>query len=169
MKRRLYFLFPDVAHAARAVQDLRHIGIRSQHMHTVARPDMDISTLPSANRAQRMDRNRQLENWLWDANLIVFFTALAALTVLVIFSTPSWGWAVPIGVMAICLALGIAFVRRVPNVHLNEFGDALSHGEILLMVDVPYRRVADVESRIQRLHPEAVAGGVGWTMEALHI
>lgn len=169
MKRRLYFLFPDVAHAARAVHDLRHSGIRSKHIHTVARPDVDVSTLPSANHAQRTDRNRQVETWLWDANLIVFFTAMVALTVLVIFSTPSWGWAVPIGIMAICVVLGVVFVRRIPNVHLNEFADALSHGEILLMVDVPYRRVAEIESRIQRLHPEAVAGGVGWTVEALRI
>ncbi len=58
---------------------------------------------------------------------------------------------------------------KVPDVHLTEFTDALSHGEVLLMVDVPSRRVAEIENFIYHRFPEAVVGGVGWTLDAFGI
>jgi hypothetical protein len=63
---------------------------------------------------------------------------------------------------------GVEFTRHIPNVHLSEFTDAIHHREILLMVDVPVAQVAQVEKRVHRHHPEAVAGGVGWHSDALH-
>ena len=56
---------------------------------------------------------------------------------------------------------------RIPNVHLDEFRDALAHGEILLMVDVAQQRVADIEDCVHHNHPETTIGGVGWGTEAL--
>lgn len=53
-----------------------------------------------------------------------------------------------------------------PDVHLTEFTDALAHGEVLLMVDVPGSRVAEVEDFIHQRYPESVVGGVGWTLDA---
>jgi len=61
------------------------------------------------------------------------------------------------------------FVVHVPDVHLTEFTDALAHGEILLMVDVPEKRVAEIESVVRYRHPEAVVGGVSWTVDAFGI
>jgi hypothetical protein len=66
------------------------------------------------------------------------------------------------------LLLGVTFTRRIPNVHLAEFEDALQHGEVLLMVDVVPWRVTEVESLVHR-HPEAVSGGVGWHSDAFGI
>lgn len=37
------------------------------------------------------------------------------------------------------------------------------------MVDVPKQRVAEIEELMYRRHPEATAGGTGWTIEALGI
>ena len=58
---------------------------------------------------------------------------------------------------------------HVPDVHLTEFTDALSHGEILLMVDVPASRVAEIEDFVHHRYPEAVVGGVSWTVEGFGI
>jgi hypothetical protein len=55
---------------------------------------------------------------------------------------------------------------------LKVFGinnDAMRHGELLLMVDVPVWRVERVEALVHKHHPEAVVGGVGWHIDALHI
>ena len=46
--------------------------------------------------------------------------------------------------------------------HLDEFRDAMAHGEILLMVDVPEQQVADIENLVHHHHPEATVGGVSW-------
>jgi hypothetical protein len=67
--------------------------------------------------------------------------------------------------MAATFALGEWFIDHVPNIYLTEFRDALAHGEILLMVDVPAWRVKEIEDHIHSHHPEAAVGGVGWTLE----
>jgi hypothetical protein len=76
---------------------------------------------------------------------------------------------VAIFVMLATFIAGELFVVFVPDVHLSEFSDALSHGEILLMVDVAKNQVAEVENLVHRHHPEAVVGGVGWTLDAFGI
>ncbi len=58
---------------------------------------------------------------------------------------------------------------RIPDVHLDEFRGTLSHGEILLMVDVPKAKVFEVEETVERHHPEAVPGGTRWTIGRLGI
>ena len=61
---------------------------------------------------------------------------------------------------------GEYFVVHIPNVHLNEFTNALAHGEILLMVDVPKDSVAQIEHFIHHKYPVAVIGGVSWSVDA---
>jgi DNA-directed RNA polymerase specialized sigma subunit len=55
----------------------------------------------------------------------------------------------------------------VPDVHLTEFTHALSHGEILLMIDVSASRVARIEKHIHQKYTDAYGGGVSWTVDAL--
>jgi hypothetical protein len=62
---------------------------------------------------------------------------------------------------------GLLFTTRLPNTHLNNFREALAHGEVLLMIDVPTERVHDVEHFIHRRYPQAVNGGASWNIEAL--
>lgn len=71
--------------------------------------------------------------------------------------------------MVLTLVVGAWFAVRVPDTRLREFRSALSHGEILLMVDAPKAKVFDVEEIIRLRHPEVVLGGAGWTLERLGI
>ena len=81
-----------------------------------------------------------------------------------------WFWLLlPAVIMVVTFLMGIVFTSQVPNVHLSEFRDAMHHGELLLMVDVPLWRVERVEALVHEHHPEATAGGVGWHIDALHI
>jgi hypothetical protein len=43
----------------------------------------------------------------------------------------------------------------VPNKSLERFAAQIAQGRILLMLDVPVRRVGDIEERLRELHPEA--------------
>ena len=45
----------------------------------------------------------------------------------------------------------------------------LERGEILLLVDIPRWRILDIESAIERGHPEVSICGSSWTLDALKI
>ena len=168
MKRRLYFLLPDPEHTRTVVKELEASGMGTDAQHVIARPGTDLDGLPVASERQRRDFSARLETVLWDGNLAVFFIALFALLVMAYLGL-GWFWLLlPAAVMLATLTAGIVFTSRIPNVHLSEFQDAVRHGEILLMVDVPVWRVEDIETLVHRHHPEAVTGGVGWHIDALH-
>lgn len=169
MKRRLYFLLPDNAHAAALVNDLEAQGIERTRMHAIAGHGGDVRGLPVASSMQRNDTGARIERYLWLGNLALFFIALIALVMLALLPLTAWWLLLPAAIMLACFVSGLEFVMRTPNVHLTEFQSALRHREILLMIDVPVGRVADVETLVRRRHPEAMAGGVGWSIEALPV
>ena len=169
MKRRLYFLLPDAGHAESVLTELQAAGIERKFMHAIAGRDADLEDLPVATQQQRTDVAARIERYLWGGNLGVFFLAMLALLVLVVLQVNGYWLLLPAGIMLVAFIAGLEFVTHVPNVHLEEFRDALRHREILLMIDVPVTRVARVEELVHRHHPGAVAGGVGWSVTALPV
>jgi hypothetical protein len=165
MNRRLYFLIPDRTHALAVVEDLVSHGIDVSHMHAVGDRRTRLDGLPNASLRQRNDTASRLEKLLWNTNLACFFMALVAALVMPIFIGMHWWLLLPITIMASNFMVGLKFINT-PNTHLGEFRDALSHGEILLMVDVPETRVSEVEEEVHHHHPEATIGGVGWGTQA---
>jgi hypothetical protein len=71
--------------------------------------------------------------------------------------------------MLINFTAGEQFVVCKPDVQLAEFTDALSHGEILLMLDVSHFHVSEIENLVHMQHPEAAVGGVSWIMDGFGI
>lgn len=166
--RRLYFLFPDASHARRVTDELIQAGVGEQRIHAVARPEIDLGSLPGATVRQRQDAAERIEAVAWNSNLALF--AVAALALLASLGLGSlWLAIAALVVMAATLLGGAWFALKVPQVHLGEFREAMAHGEIVLMVDVPPARVAEIEDLVHRRHPEAGVGGVGWSLEGLGI
>jgi len=166
MRRRLYFLFPDETLAGRVVGELESAGIQGRHIHAVTREGMKLSRLPAATRRQSRDACCTLETILWNANLVVFGLALVVLVISLAQGYAVWS-VLALAVMGATFVAGERFAVTVPRVHLDEFREALAHGEILLMVDVPRNRVAEIEDLVHRRHPEAAVGGVGYSIQAL--
>jgi len=54
----------------------------------------------------------------------------------------------------------------IPNSQLREFTTAVADGQILMMVDVPKSKVANVTEMIRKHHPEADMHGVEPTIPA---
>jgi hypothetical protein len=164
---RLYFLLPDEQHAQAAMNSLRSAAIdeRKIRAHKRHKPSSDMADQASW---QRLDPAERVEKIAWRADLAIFFLAL--LLVCIAWWQASVTFAV-VGllIMAACFLLGNFFAEYIPRVHLREFEHALSHGEVLLMVDVPHERVAEIEGRIHREHPAAIAGGSSWTIQSLGI
>ncbi len=166
--RRLYFVIPDETQAAQVVNDLETAGVGRQHMHAIAGRGATIARLPPANERQRQDAGSRLERIAWTGDLMLFFLGLIGLIASLVWASLA-GSLLSVVLMALTLIAGVLFALRVPDTHLDEFRGALSHSEVLLMVDVPRQRVAEIEEMVRRRHPEAIPGGTGWTIEALHI
>ena len=166
--RRLYFVIPDEAQASQLVSDLEAEGVNRQHMHAIAGRGATLTQLPPATERQRQDAGSRLERIAWNGDLTLFFLGLVGLIVSLVRASPT-GSLLSVVLMTLTLVSGALFALRVPNTHLDEFRGALSHSEILLMVDVPRQRVAEIEELVRQRHPEAIPGGSGWTIEALHI
>ena len=166
--RRLYFIVPDEPQAVRIVADLKTVGVDRQHIHAIAGKGTTLEKLPVANERQRRDAVWRLQQILWLGNLVLFVLGAIGLIVSVLQGSLT-GAILSFAAMALTLTAGFLFATRVPDTHLDEFRGVLSHSEVLLMVDVPPQQVADIEELIRRHHPEATAGGTGWTIEALQI
>jgi len=166
MNRRLYFLFPDAAHARRAIERLpQETGVDADHIHAITRREAATDPLPRPTTAQRRDLAERIETAAWNSNLVLFALALMVLVAALLQGSAAWA-ALALLVMGLTFLGGAWFTNHVPHVHLDEFRDALGHGEVLLLVDVPRRHVPAVENYLHRRYPEAVAGGSSWSVEA---
>ncbi len=166
--RRLYFVIPDETQAAQVVNDLETAGVDVQHMHAIAGRGATLTRLPPATERQRQDAGSRLERLAWSGEPGAVFSRGCRLDRLtgMVFAGRAL---LSVALMLLTLAGGALFALRVPDTHLDEFRGVLSHREVLLMVDVPRQRVAEIEEMVRRRHPEAMPGGTGWTIEALHI
>jgi hypothetical protein len=160
LRRRLYFLLPDTDHARTTADELRAGGIARADIHAVARPDIDLGVLPEVTGALRRDRQDRAEHWLWGVNLGMFFVALVVMVLALAIGAEILVLAMA-GVILASVGLGIVW-SQLPDVDLGEFRDGLSHGEVLLMVDVPWRDGRQLIEEVRRHHPEALPGGSTW-------
>lgn len=168
MVRRLFLTFPTSAQAARAVTDLQGAGVRAEHIHAVAKPGTDLSGLPRATEAQRHDRAWRLGRLFWYANLGVFALATLGLATALFAWSPA-GMVASLAVMLVTFIAGERFAVKLPHTHLADLRVPLEHGEVVLLVDVPFRRVREIEHLVAERHPETGVGGVGWSIEALGV
>lgn len=169
MYRRLFFLLPDEQHARQAMQDLVDVGIPENFIRAQQRQGRDHAGEFAGSKAwQRVDRAEKVEAWAWRADLVIFFLALLGLVIALWYGSVLFS-VVAIVAMLVTFVAGNLFAELVPRVHLGEFEHALSHGEVLLMVDVLHARVAEIEDLMHSKHPEAVAGGSSWTLPSLGI
>lgn len=167
MLRRLFFLFPDENHAQCAVDQLVDLDISKRRIHAMSL-GKKLKNLPEVTQLHKYDTAFRAQSILWNANLLLF--AFAAIVFLITLVIGELFWILSaLAMMLVTFFVGQQFVVRVPDVHLSEFTDALAHGEILLMVDVPASRVVEIKGFVHRRHPEAEVGGVGWSMDAFGV
>ena len=165
MYRRLYFLVPGRAHALSVIEALVREGVNPKQIHTLADKRTRTDGLPQALMSQNNDTDGRLEKLLWNGNLVSFALAFGCFIFLLITQHLNWWLLLPTSVMAVNFIAGLKF-SNLPSTHLGEFRDALAHGEILLLVDVPESRVSDIEHSMHRHYPEAAISGTGWGTQA---
>lgn len=163
MRRRIYWLLPDLASARRTMDDLLLARIAEPHIHFVAREDVDMSGLHAANVLQTSDVLRAAQLGLVIGGVVGTVAGLAvAIFFPIVGDSPQWGVAAVLAVLGGLFGAWAASMIGIstPSHRLERFRPAIEQGQILLMVDVPRSRVAEIEARLQALHPEAHLEGI---------
>lgn len=169
MRRRTYWLLPDVASARATMDDLLLAGVDLRRMHFLARDDCDLSGLHAASVLQTSDVVRSAETGLVvGAAVGGLLGSIVAVAAPGPGEGPQWDW-IPLLVAAGALfdawtssMIGIS----APNKRLERFAAQIAQGRVLLMVDVPMRRAEEIEWRLRTLHPEARPQGAEPEMPA---
>jgi hypothetical protein len=161
MRRRLYFLLPDVESASRTADDLLLARIEDRHMHFLARRGTDLGELHEANYLLKTDL-------VHGAGIGLLLGALGGLILgALIVAYPPQGTRPELVAVLIAAVIGAVLgawmasmaAAAVPNSRLKAFHDEIARGKVLLMVDVPYGRVTQIRDVVLSRHPEAVPGG----------
>lgn len=168
MRRRLYFLLPDVASARQVVNDLLLARIEERHMHVLARDDIPLEGLHEASILQKSDIVHGAESGL------VVGAVAGIVAGLVVLAFPPTETPLALVTVLVTTMIGAAFgawvsamiASSIPNSRLKSFQKAIDAGQILLMVDVPPARVREIRELISRRHPEAAGGGQEPTIPA---
>ena len=163
MRRRIYWLLPDLASARRTMEDLLLARIAEQHIHFVAREEADMSGLHAANVLQTSDVIRAAQSGLIIGGAAgALIGVVAAMFFPIVGDAPQWGMVAVLAVVGALIGAWSSSMIGVstPSHRLARFEPAINKGQILLMVDVPRSRVDEIEARLQALHPEAHLEGV---------
>lgn len=162
MKRRLYYMLPDVPSARTMLDELLLARIEERHLHFYAKEGTLLPDMPEANFLQKTDLIHGVEIGI----LIGGISGFIAGALLLIF--PPDGIELRILSLAVATVGGALFgswasgmaAAAIPNSSLRRFHDGIEQGQVLLIVDVPFHRVTEIETLISTRHPEISFGGM---------
>jgi hypothetical protein len=168
MRRRLYFLLPDVKTTKQVFRELLLARIEERHVHVLARDGTLLGDLPEATLLQKSDAIHGIELGL----IIGGATGMVAGTLAVLF--PPSGLIMGLGVILATGILGAIMgvwvsgmiAVDVPNTKLRAFMGAVEKGKVLMIVDIPKDQVAEVSRWVKQHHPEADMRGLEPTIPA---
>jgi hypothetical protein len=161
MRRRLYFLLPDVESARRTANDLLLERVEDRHMHFLARRGTDLAELHEAGYLIKTDLVHGA-----GVGLALGTIGGAVLGALIVFYPIEGTQPHPLAFF-IATLVGAAIgawtasmvAASVPNSKLARFQPDIDAGKVLMMVDVPPAAVEEIRGTVTARHPEAVPAG----------
>lgn len=168
MRRRLYFVLPDLGSAVRTGNDLLLARIEDRYMHFLAKRGTSLGELREANVFQKSDLRHSMQIGFMLGGCAGFLAGIY------IYLTPPEGTTLQLVTILIATVVGAVFGAwaatmigiSTPNTALKRFEAAIGEGRVLLMVDVPKDRVEEIQELVHRSHPEASDHGLEPTMPA---
>jgi hypothetical protein len=160
MRRRLYFLLPDLRSATQAANDLLLARVEDRHMHFLAKRGTALGDLHEASFLQKSDAVHGAQLGLVLGGVIGFLVGIY------IYLTPPDGVAMELVTVLLATVIGAILgawmaslvASSVPNSRLKLFQGELDTGKILLMLDAPPSRIEELKDLVSRRHPEADRG-----------
>ncbi|HEX2013113.1 MAG TPA: DUF1269 domain-containing protein [Roseateles sp.] len=161
MRKRIYWLLPDLDCATKTMNDLLLARIGEQHIHFAARDGADMKGLHAANFLQTSDVIEAAQRGMLMGAGVGAAMGVVAAYVLAGLAAPA---AIVIALAVLGSVLGTWWSSMIgsstPSRRLQRFANAIAAGQYLLMVDVPRTRVTEIEALLERTHPEAHFEGV---------
>lgn len=168
MRRRLYFLLPDVNSAREMLDAMLLARIEERHIRFLAQRGTLPPELPEATVFQKTDI-------VHGAEMGMTIGAVAGILggVLVVLFPPH-GAPLQLVTILVTALVGALFgtwasslaASAVPNSRLRPFQADIEGGKILMMVDVPLRRAGEINELVRCRHPSARPGGTEPTIPA---
>lgn len=168
MRRRLYFMLPDIQSTHEMVNDLLLARIENQHMHILAKDGIPLEGLHEASILQKSDFIHGVESGLAIGGIAGILAGVVALLY------PLAGGDFRLVTILVTALVGAAFgawvssmiASSVPNSKLKTYEQAIAQGRILMMVDVPSGRVDEIRKLVASRHPEASGSSIEPTIPA---
>jgi hypothetical protein len=165
MRRRLYFMLPDVAHCKQLVTELQKANVPERDIHVVARNDIPLEGLHQASALQKTELAHGLELGAGIGGIAGMLGGVLA----VVF--PPAGIILGGGAILASTLAGASFgtivsaliARDIPNHELENFQAGIAQGHVLLILDIPTDSVDEIMQLIRTTHPEAEIGIVNPT------
>ena len=148
--KRIYFLVPDIATTKKIVDELFLARIEERHIHVLAKRGTPLEDLPEANLLQKSDFIPAVEQGL----ALGGSTGMLAGLVAVVLPPASTVIAGGVLLAATIAGAGVGpwlsgmVGMTVGNRRTKEFEDAIEAGELLVMADVPSKRVGEIEEKV---------------------
>lgn len=162
MRHRLYYMLPDMECAQRAMDDMLLSRIEQRHIHFLTDGHPVPAELPEANFMYRTDVVQGAWNGMIAGALlgivigaiVVFYFNIAAssseaavVVLLALVGLLFGGWAASL------------VAASIPNRRLRPFYPEMQAGKVLMIADVPARRVEEIEKMMTQRHPETRFSG----------
>ena len=168
MRRRLYFVLPDVESARTTLNDMLLARIECRHIHFLSKRGSLPDDLPEATVMQKTDIVHGAQ-----MGLIIGAVVGAVAGGLLVMYPPEGVTLKLIAVLVVALG-GALFgtwassmvASSVPNSRLKPFDREMEAAKVRMMVDVPMRRVQEICELVTRRHPEAANRGFEPTIPA---
>ena len=162
MRRRLYYLMPEITSARKAMDDLLLARVEERHIHFLAKRGTPMSGLHEASVLQKTDMVHGAQLGLLLGAMLG--AATGALTIYLFQIGPDWRLLTLVGATVIGSLYGMWVASMVgsavPSSHLRRFEPLIQSGLILLMIDVPEHRVQEVRALFDSGHLEAIDQGL---------
>jgi len=159
MRKRLYFLLPNLDETQKTVNELLLSRIDEQHIHVMAKDGIDLTGLPEATIFQSSDIVHGVETGIVIGGLSGLVGSIIAITALQLGSVMGL---IVLGCTLFGAGIGIWTAGMIgssaKNSRLKGFESSMDEGKILLMADVPLDRIDDITHKMQA-HKQAIMGG----------
>jgi hypothetical protein len=161
MRRRLYYVLPDLPSARATLDELLLARIEERHIRFLSRDGTLPDDMPGCSFVLKTD----LIHGAQIGTVIGGVVGLVAGILLVLM--PPEGLTMRTATILL-MALGGALFGAwasgmngcaIPNKKLEQYADRIERGQVLMIVDVPVRRVREVEEMIAVRHPDYSFGG----------
>jgi hypothetical protein len=161
MRRRLYYMLPNVTTARAELDELLLARIEERHIRFMAKDGTLPDDMPDCSFLLKTDL-------IHGAQLGVIIGAIVGLCAgifLVMF--PPEGLTLRTATILLVALGGALFggwasgmnAAAIPNKKLEQYAERIEQGQVLMMVDVPVRRMKEIEEMIAKRHPDFNFGG----------